>query len=211
LMEEEEVNLSVLGKSYLQRTNATARRMQELIKDLLIYSGTKTIDRLFEKTNLNDLFQEVENNFKEEIDEKKAIFHIEGHCEVEVIRFQFRQLLQNLISNSLKFSSPNVAPLITIKSALVHVNMIKDELVKGHTSYCHIVYTDNGIGFNPEYNERIFEVFQRLHTKTEYIGTGMGLAICKRIVENHHGIIKASGKLKKGVQFDIYIPIKHDN
>jgi two-component system CheB/CheR fusion protein len=211
LMEEEEVNLSILGKSYLQRTNATARRMQELIKDLLIYSGTKTIDRLFEKTNLNDLFQEVENNFKEEIDEKKAIFHIEGHCEVEVIRFQFRQLLQNLISNSLKFSSPNIAPIITIKSAMVHVNMIKNELVKGHTSYCHIVYTDNGIGFNPEYNERIFEVFQRLHTKTEYIGTGMGLAICKRIVENHHGIIKASGKLKKGVQFDIYIPIKHHN
>lgn len=207
MMDEESENLSVLGKNYLQRTNDTARRMQELIRDLLIYSGTKIIDRLFEKTHLNDLFQEVEKNFKEEILEKKATIHVEGLCDVSIIRFQFRQLLQNLISNSLKFSVPNVAPVITLSSEVIQGDQIRNELAIAHISYCHIIYTDNGIGFNPDYNERIFEVFQRLHSKAEYIGTGMGLAICKRIVENHNGIITATGQLKKGAQFDIYIPI----
>jgi len=153
------------------------------------------------------LFEEVEQNFIEEILHKKAVIHISGSFEVNVIRFQFRQLLQNLISNSLKFSIPDIPPQINITSSIVSGKKVKNKQLDAHTDYCHIVYTDNGIGFSPEYNERVFQVFQRLHNRSEYKGTGMGLAICRRIIENHHGIITASGKLNKGVQFDMYIPV----
>ncbi|HEY6160981.1 MAG TPA: ATP-binding protein, partial [Bacteroidia bacterium] len=123
-----------------------------------------------------------------------------------IIRFQFRQLIHNLIGNSLKFQKPSRPPRISIKGEIVHGSKLNVEKLSGKINYCHIIYTDNGIGFDPQYSERIFEVFQRLHSKEEYRGTGMGLAICKRIVENHHGVITASGKLNKGARFDIYIP-----
>ena len=138
--------------------------------------------------------------------ENKATIEIVDHCEVNIIRFQFRQLIDNLISNSLKFSIPSTAPHITFRSEIVRGDKLNNEKLSSNIDYCHIIYTDNGIGFDPQYNERVFEVFQRLHSQEEYIGTGMGLAICKRIIENHNGVITASGKLNKGVQFDIYIP-----
>jgi len=133
-------------------------------------------------------------------------------CEVNIIRFQFRQLIDNLISNSLKFSVPATAPRIAFKSKTLpgrELSIEKPAMVGKlslTTDYCHITYTDNGIGFDPKYNERVFEVFQRLHSQEEYKGTGMGLAICKRIIENHNGIMTASGNLNKGAQFDLYIP-----
>lgn len=207
LIEEETENISVAGKTYLQRTLDTAERMQLLIHDLLIYSRTKISERNFENTNLNDLFEEVQKNFIEEIELKKATFKITGQCDIQIIRFQFRQLLQNLISNSLKFSRINVVPKITIKSTIVSASKLKNINPESTTDYCHIVYTDNGIGFSSDYNERVFNVFQRLHNRSEYKGTGMGLAICKRIIENHNGFITASGALNKGVRFDIYIPV----
>ena len=207
LLVEEKINLTDKGKDQLQRTFETAQRMQRLIEDLLIYSRTKNSERIFEKTDLNELFEEVEQNFLEEIIQKNASIHVTGKYDVNVIRFQFRQLLQNLISNSLKFSIPGVAPEINIKSSIVSGSKLKKKKLDENTDYCHIIYTDNGIGFNPEYNERVFQVFQRLHNRTEYKGTGMGLAICRRIIENHNGIITATGELNKGVQFDIYIPV----
>lgn len=207
LLNEEKENLSSKGQNQLQRTFETAERMQHLIEDLLLYSRTKNSERIFEKTDLNELFKEVKHNFSEEIIQQNASIHITGKYEVNVIRFQFRQLLQNLISNSLKFSIPNIAPEINIKSNIVSGSKLKKEKLDENTDYCHIVYTDNGIGFNEEYNERVFQVFQRLHNHSEYKGTGMGLAICRRIIENHNGIITAKGKLNKGVQFDIYIPV----
>lgn len=207
LIHEESENISERGAKQLQRTLDTAERMQVLIEDLLIYSRTKNSERTFEKTDLNGLFEEVEENFMEEIQQKNAIFKITGRCDVSVIRFQFRQLLQNLISNSLKFSRPDVAPKITIKSTVVSGRKMKDLNLDKAVDYCHIAYADNGIGFSSDYNERVFNVFQRLHNRSEYKGTGMGLAICKRIIENHNGIITATGELNKGVLFDMYIPV----
>lgn len=209
---EEEKNLSIKGKGYFERMRQSAKRMQALIEDLLVYSRTRSSDRKFEKTDLHTIIDEIKKDYEEVILEKKATIAMADLCEVNIIRFQFRQLIDNLISNSLKFSVPATAPRITFKSETLQGRTLSIEKpsLAGKlllaNDYCHITYTDNGIGFDPKYNERVFEVFQRLHTQQEYKGTGMGLAICKRIMENHNGIITASGKLNKGAQFDLYIP-----
>ena len=122
--------------------------------------------------------------------------------------------MQNLISNSIKFGKEGLAPHIIIKSEIVDGMVIQKEnpnpkLTKLSESkkYYHIKYKDNGIGFRQEYSERIFEVFQRLMPREEYPGTGIGLAIVKKIVGNHNGVILASSVVNKGTQFDIYIPV----
>ena len=127
-------------------------------------------------------------------------------CEANIIPFQFRQLLFNLISNSLKFSNPAQPSYIKIKSEIAQGIKLNNAKLSAEKKYCHITVSDNGIGFEQQYSEKIFEVFQRLHGKNEYNGTGIGLSIVKRIVENHNGIITANGELNKGATFDIYIP-----
>ena len=203
---EEEKNLSETGKGYFLRMRQTAERMQALLDDLLIYSRTKSSERRFEKTDLTVVVDEVKKDYEDDILEKKATIEAIDLCETNIIRFQFRQLLQNLISNSLKFSKPLIASHIIIKSEILPGDKLNNEELSSNSDYCHIIYTDNGIGFDPQYKDRIFQVFQRLHSKEEYKGTGMGLAICKRIVENHNGVIAATGELNKGARFDIYIP-----
>lgn len=207
LLKDEEKNLSENGKNYLQKTYETSKSMQELIEDLLSYSRTKNTERIFEKTNIATILDEVKKDFEEVIQKKNVTIDATNLCVANIIRFQFRQLFQNLISNSLKFSKPLVAPHIVIKSEIGEGSKLNNEKLTPSNIYCHMTYTDNGIGFDPQYNEQIFEVFQRLHSKEEYEGTGIGLAICKRIIENHNGIITATGELNKGAQFDIYIPV----
>jgi signal transduction histidine kinase len=141
------------------------------------------------------------------LEDKKATVEIEGLCTVDCITFQFRQLLQNLITNSLKFSKPGIAPHITLKSRYIKYSEANSNHLPQKLDYCHISYSDNGIGFNSEYNSRIFELFQRLNDKKDYEGTGIGLTIVKKIVQNHNGIITATGNLGIGSTFDIYIPI----
>jgi PAS domain S-box-containing protein len=206
LLDEEEKKLSEDGKNYLQRICLTAKGMQALIEDLLTYVGTKGIERKFEKTDLTLIINEVKKDFEEIIQEKKVIIEVAKLCETNVIQFQFQQLIQNLISNSIKFSKPKTPPHITISSKIMQGDKLKYEKLLPKTDYCHITYTDNGIGFDPKYKDRIFEVFQRLHSKEKYKGTGIGLAICQRIMENHKGFITATGKLNKGARFDIYFP-----
>jgi len=197
LLEKESRNLSDSGKDQFRRMVNAASRMQTLIDDLLIFSRTNTQERKFEEWDLNTLVEEVQEDLKEEIQIKQAIITTEGLGVVNIIPVQFRQLLFNLVNNSLKFSKPGVAPQIDITS---EITLIKDAM------YNHISISDNGIGFEQQYSEKIFEVFQRLHGRNEYIGTGIGLSIVKRIVENHHGFITATGELHKGARFDIYIP-----
>lgn len=207
LLKEEEQQLSDEGKNYLRRMYRTANGMQNLIENLLKYSRVKTAERKFEKIDLSIIIDEVKKDFEELLLYKKAVIEVSNLFEVNIIRFQFRQLIQNLIDNSLKFSKPRTPPRIKIKSKIVPGIKFKNEKLSPEISYCHIIYTDNGIGFDPQYNERIFEILQRLHSKEKYKGAGLGLATCKRIVENHNGIITATGKLNKGARFDIYIPI----
>ena len=211
IVEKEYDNLSDGGKEYFRKMQDSAKRMQILIEDLLAYSRTSTAERTFEKTDLNDIVEEVKEDLNEEFDQKHATLETGEMCNADVIPFQFRQLIYNLISNSLKFAKPGRPSRIKVRSEHISSKKLQDEKFIPETNYCHISISDNGIGFDSQYSEKIFEVFQRLHGRDQYKGTGIGLAIVKKIVENHHGIITAKGQLDKGATFDIYIPAEQKN
>jgi PAS domain S-box-containing protein len=203
---EKEV-LSDAGKDYFRRMQDAAQRMHLLIEDLLAYSRTSTTEKVFETTDLNTLMNEVTHDLEQVIKEKQASIDYHNLPVMNIIPFQFRQLFTNILSNALKFSKQDVPSHISIRAEQVqggesgHSELVKDRM------YHHLTVQDNGIGFSPEYNARIFEVFQRLHGKHEYKGTGIGLAICKKIVENHHGSISAVGEQGVGATFHIYVPV----
>jgi len=208
ISEKEHNALSENGKYLFKRMQLSAERMQALIDDLLAYSRTHNMKGDFKKTDLGDLIEEVKQEFSEELLQKNAVIEIVDPCTINIIPFQFKQLFYNLISNSLKFSHPGKPLHVTIDNELVKGADLKDlDLLKDRT-YCLITYSDNGIGFDQQYSDKIFEIFQRLHGKTDYPGTGIGLAIIKRIVENHKGAVTAEGKSGKGATFNIYIPTK---
>jgi two-component system CheB/CheR fusion protein len=201
ILEKESQNLSDQGKDYFRRMQEAAKRMQTLIQDLLAFSRINSGERQFEPTDLINIVEEVKKDLKEAIEEKQAIIETkELSGQVLIIPFQFRQLMHNLISNALKFSKPGVPPLITIKSEILA------SYLPFEGQACHITIADTGIGFEQHFADQIFEVFQKLHGKDEYPGTGIGLAIVKKIINNHNGTITATSKLRKGTTFDIYIP-----
>ena len=200
------MNLSDEGKYHFQRMQLAAGRMQQLIDDLLSFSRISTTDHKFEKTELKLIIEEVKTELKDTIQEKHATIESTELCHANVIPFQFRQLMYNLISNALKFSNPDVPSHIIIESRIVKGSKLNNEKLSAGKNYCHVIIKDNGIGFEPHFSERIFGVFQKLHSKEIYGGTGIGLAIVKKIVENHNGIITATSELNKGALFDIYIP-----
>lgn len=210
LLETEHQNLSNTGKEYFNRLEKSAHRMQTLIRDLLAYSRANTAEGKFENTDLKAIVEEVKIEFNEIIKEKRATIEANDLGNCNVMRFQFLQLMTNLISNSLKFSKPEIAPHIIVKSKIVKGSDLDNDKLLPDANYCHLTISDNGIGFEPQYSEMVFEVFKRLHGKDKYIGTGIGLAIVKKIVENHHGIVTATSELNKGVTFDIYIPQDND-
>jgi len=183
-----------------------AERMQTLINDLLAYSRTNIADDNLEETNLQVILDEVIVDVTEELKQKKGRIETGEMCNAKIIPFQFRQLLYNLLINSIKFSNTDRPLLITIKSHIENGAAFGFDKLNPLEKYCHIEITDNGIGFEPKYNDRIFELFQRLNDKSQYKGTGIGLAIVKRIVENHNGFITAKGGSNEGATFDIYLP-----
>lgn len=199
IAEKESSNLTESGKDYFGRIQNAAERMQTLINDLLAYSRANVDAKKFENVDLNKIIAEIKLDLKEEIESKNAIVEVNEMCHASIIPFQMRQLLYNLISNSLKFSHPEKTSHIKIKSEIVSKNDEKEK-------YCHIQIEDNGIGFDQKYAEKIFELFQSLHPREKYEGTGIGLSIVKKIVENHHGTITATGNVNNGARFDIYIP-----
>ncbi|WP_149206509.1 PAS domain S-box protein [Flavobacterium johnsoniae] len=207
IIEKEFENLSDSGKDKFQRMQNAAKRMQTLIHDLLSYSRTNIQDRTFEKTSLSKIIEEVKEDLREELEQKNAVIESNEIADVSIIPFQFRQLLYNLVSNSLKFSKPDVPALIKIESKIAKGSEFEEKSLESETQYCHIKVSDNGIGFEPQYSKKIFDVFQRLHGRDQYNGTGIGLAIVKKIVENHNGIITAKGEQNQGASFDIYIPV----
>jgi signal transduction histidine kinase len=200
ILEKEKDNLSETGQDYFFRLHAAAKRMQRLIEDLLSYSRTNIAEKTFEVTDLNKIVDEVKEEFRDEILHKSAQIDSGNLVQANVIPFQFRQLMHNLVSNSLKFSIPQRPPRITIKSEMLPVQQ------GAKKNYCRITVADNGIGFEAEHRDRVFEIFQRLHDNREYPGTGVGLAICKKIVENHNGSISVDSETGKGTTFYITIP-----
>jgi two-component system, chemotaxis family, CheB/CheR fusion protein len=206
ILENENQNLTEKGKNYFHLMRQSAERMQQLIKDLLAFSSLSAAERKFENTDLSTIIEEVKKDFNEEIAEKNAVIDVIETCEVHIIPFQFRQLIHNLISNALKFSNPNIPPHIKISSRHIKYEKLKIKNLPFQKEYCHISVTDNGIGFEKEFSTKIFDVFQKLHGKDEYKGTGIGLAVVKKIMDNHNGIIKATSSVNKGTTFDIYLP-----
>jgi signal transduction histidine kinase len=205
LSDKEYTNLSDSGKEFIDRINASVNRMRILIDDLLQYSRANKTEKVFEKVNLNDLLENAKFDLAQSIEEKNAIIQSEELPSMTVIPFQIQQLFINLIGNSLKYSKQNVVPKIKISSKKVVA--LEDEQIPKNTKdkFYKITFEDNGIGFEQEYAEKIFVLFNRLHNKNEYAGTGIGLAICKKIVENHKGFIFAEGKPNKGSIFTIYL------
>lgn len=208
IVETELKNLSETGKDLFRRMQKSAARMQLLIDDLLAYSTTSTETKNIKKTDLSKIVEELKEDFSEGLDQKGGIIEVTPYCSIYIIPLQFRQVLYNLISNSLKFSLPDRPPIIKIECELIHGCKINNPLLNSKVTYSHIKYTDNGIGFEPAYSERIFGLFARLHGKDKYHGTGIGLAIVKKIIENHDGVVIASGELNQGATFDIYLPYK---
>jgi signal transduction histidine kinase len=206
ILEDEHDNLSDDGKFNFKRMQLSAGRMQQLIDDLLAFSRISTTELKFENIELKGIIEEVKSELKDTIQEKNAIIDSSNLGSANVIAFQFRQLMYNLISNALKFSNPGTPSKIVTKSRIVSGSELKNDKLSSEKNYCHITVQDNGIGFEPRFSERIFGVFQKLHGKEVYAGTGIGLAIVKKIVENHNGTIIATGELNKGATFEIYIP-----
>ena len=185
---------------------SAADRMQTLIQDLLAYSRTSVQERSFTKTKISDIIDEVKEDLEEDFDGESSSITIINDCEIDIIPIQFRQVLFNLISNSLKFKKANQNSEIIIDSRLALPSETASHNLDQDKKYCYIKFTDNGIGFEKEYSEKIFEVFQRLHGKEKFEGTGIGLAIVKRIIDNHNGKITANGGQNNGATFHIYIP-----
>ncbi len=213
ILDNEADRLSEKGQDYFRRIQNATGRMRQLITDLLDFTSIKTLDRKFERTDMGMIVAEVKNDFKEILAEKQGIIEVSPLCSADIIPFQFRQLMQNLISNAIKFSSPIRPPHIIIEGKIAEGAKFNKTFRLGEKEllpdqrYCHIAITDNGIGFLPEYKERIFDLLQRLHGKEEYPGTGIGLAIVKKVVENHRGMITATSELDQGARFDIYLPV----
>jgi PAS domain S-box-containing protein len=197
IAENEATNLSEKSKDYMNRTIRAATQMQQLIHDLLVYSRTTGSAEHFKKTDLNVVLGEVMNELKEMIEEKQATIEAAQLPELDVIPFQFHQFFMNMISNSLKFSGVESKPRIRIHADIVDQSSIDLVNADAHIRYHRVTISDNGIGFDAKYDEKIFDMFQRLHSKHKYTGTGIGLAICKKIIENHDGFITAHGEPKQ--------------
>ncbi|MGB2759196.1 MAG: ATP-binding protein, partial [Maribacter stanieri] len=206
LMEKEYDKLSSSGKTKFEKIQSAAYRMQSLINDLLSYSRTDTEKRVFETIDLKNLVDDVKNDLGEELSKKGGTITLKNSIEIEVVKFQFRQLMYNLLSNSIKYSRSDVAPVVTVETEIITNAKSIDENLLNNKEYVQITITDNGIGFEEQFSKKIFEVFQRLHSKQEYVGTGIGLAIVKKIVQNHLGSISAEGIPGEGSVFKILVP-----
>jgi signal transduction histidine kinase len=191
VMESE--NLSDKGRDYLLRANTAAERMQKLIEDLLKYSRVATHGRPFVAVDLEEVTHQVLDDLDEQVRRSGAVVHVGQLPTISADPLQMRQLFQNLISNALKFRRPGVVPEVWIEHATTDGQV-------------QLSVRDNGIGFEPQYERRIFRVFERLHGRNDYPGTGIGLALCRKIVERHGGRIVAEGVPDAGATFTVTLP-----
>ncbi|GGK27213.1 hypothetical protein GCM10007962_21790 [Yeosuana aromativorans] len=206
LEEKESDKFSDPGHQYLDRIKSASARMRLLIDDLLQFSRTNKPDKEFVSADLNELFENAKQDIVEIILEKKAQITSDTLPRAKVIVFQMQQLFLNLLSNSLKYCKKETVPIIEINYSKVKAN--DDPLLsKAPKSFYHkITFSDNGIGFDQKYAGKIFDLFNRLHNKQEYSGTGIGLSICKKIIDNHQGFIFAKGEINIGSVFTVYLP-----
>jgi PAS domain S-box-containing protein len=202
VMEAERNRLSESSMDKLMRMQASSKSMMQMIQDILSFSMLESRQQKL-KTDLNDVVKQITDLLDERIKEKKAEICYDNLPSVYIIPSQFRQMLQNLISNALKFSKKNTPPKITIDHSWIDHTLPG---MKPSSKYFQLNVCDNGIGIEREYLETIFDLFKRLHSKAEYEGSGLGLAITKRIIDNHDGVITATSKPGEGTCFHIVLP-----
>lgn len=209
IIADKEQIISETNLNYFIRMQNSANRMQLLINDLLSYSKINTLQSEFHLTDLNLVMENVLEEFAmaQIIKETNTLIKSDSLPVVNGISFQLEQLLTNLLTNSIKYRSLDKNPVIHIHSDIVNGKDIKDENAVITTKYNKISITDNGIGFEQQYAEKIFILFQRLHEKDKYAGSGIGLTICKKIADNHHGFIQAFSVPNQGATFILYLPI----
>lgn len=184
------------AKNYLERIGASSKRMQTLIDDLLTYSRVSTKGDFFAKVDLNKVLSDVLSDLEIRIERTSAKIETKNLPIIDADEVQMRQLFQNLIGNALKFHKKDLLPLILVSAA----DNIKNVVIS---------IKDNGIGFEEKYLDRIFSIFQRLHGKSEYEGNGVGLAVCRRIIDRHQGSITAKSAPGQGAEFLVTLPKKH--
>jgi len=207
LLKEKQSDLSPLSINYLNKVIDSTARMRTLIVDILNYSRLSANDVQMECTDLNDIANELKEDFELLIQEKGAQIIVDDLPCVDVNKGQIRQVFYNIISNALKFSRPDTAPVVTIHSKRIsHKSFDSPEDPDG--PYYLITIQDNGIGFNQKYVTNIFALFERLNAKDKFEGTGIGMAIAKKIIDKHNGLITAHSKEGQGAAFRIILPIK---
>ncbi len=189
------------GKMFVERMHSAAERMRRLINDLLSYSRVTTNAKPFQLISLNDVLADVVSDLQIRIEENSGKIESNDLPTIECDGTQIRQLLQNLIGNALKFRKADVAPVVKL-----HARVESNATEPHATPNIILEISDNGIGFDNQFNEQIFTIFQRLHSRQEYEGTGIGLATCRKIVERHGGTILADGNSGDGSKFIITIP-----
>ncbi len=197
--------------AYLKKIIKSSDRMSDLIKDILQYSRLSNLRTTFQRTNLSTLVESVLTDYDLITEEKKAQVIIEKLPIIDGIPQKLSQLFSNLLNNSLKFSRDGVAPKITITSSLLPIEEIRKRKLDESTPYYEIIFKDNGIGFNMAFAEKIFIIFQRLNDRSEFEGTGIGLALCRKIAALHGGEIYAESKEGEGAEFHIILPEKKTN
>jgi PAS domain S-box-containing protein len=194
------------GNDYLQRMQSAAGRMHDLISSLLMFSRVSSRARPFDRVDLNIVASEVLSDLEVRIEQTGGKVELSALETIEADSFQMHQVLQNLISNALKFSKKDVAPVVKVYGKFIRGNRNGLEATESGEMYQMIV-EDNGIGFDEKYLEKIFGVFQRLHGRREYDGTGIGLSICRKILERHGGSITAESSLGNGASFIVTLPV----
>jgi PAS domain S-box-containing protein len=205
LLETESIHLPDKEKEYLGRSIKAANRMKALIDDLLEYSKASLDAREFETVDLNELIDEIVQSHRDAVEEKGAAIHFSFLPVIKGVPFQLRQLFDNLISNGVKYHHPERKPKVNISAEKISGDGASG--LDQQKEYYKITVSDNGIGFDAEYSEKIFELFHRLPGVSKYSGTGVGLTLCKKIVQNHYGVIKAVGRLNEGADFEVYLPV----
>jgi signal transduction histidine kinase len=194
------------NKEYFEKIQSSALRMRQLISDLLLFSRTTKAEKIFKQTDLNLLLDSALKELSPDIEETNAIIKTSDLPVLNVIPFQIQQLFTNLVGNSLKYSRVGITPEIKIDGAAAHEKELSDLKRRDQKKYYKISVSDNGMGFEQEHAEDIFILFYRLHPNTEFAGSGIGLAICKKIVENHGGFMIARGKPGVGSTFSFFLP-----
>lgn len=188
---------------YLHRVQASAHRMQVLINDLLTYSRVTTKAHPFTPISIEHIIKNVCSDLEIRLEQSGGKIFFQDLPEIEADSVQMHQLFLNLLSNGLKFHRPGVPPVIHISAE------IQQKLMGFDGPVCTFYVKDNGIGFDEKYLDRIFTIFQRLHGRHEYEGTGIGLAVCRKIVDRHRGFISAQSQLGQGATFIITLPMTH--